>query len=564
MDLSTLLDDVFIVAGVFFALAFFFAGLAFVVNVLLRFAVRFPALERLDVGRAQRLVRAGLLTLFLLSTAAIVIFSVTVLAQGRDLRIATVELLTTALPPGFWQRLGIGLALTVGLAVLARYGLQLFERLLPRTRSLISTNESIRISDERLDFFLRLVRQTIHIGAWLLVVITGARLVGFPEAVGANLLVALRIFLIVQVGRMLVGLLGAIINTLDALSETYLRSRQLDQFYDLLRTLLPLASQALQFIIYVQAATLAITQIEPLANLATFGVRATQVIGIFFLGRVVIELLKLLVDLFFLVRGNLSDAQWQQRLTFGPLLKNAATYAVIFGGSLLILSILGFDIGPILVGLGGLSLIVGLAAQPVTTDLISGLFILFENLFLVGDYIETRDARGIVESIDVRTTRIRDPDGQLHLVRNGQIGSIVNYSKGYVYAVVLVPVTYDADLKRAFRLIEAIGREINEQFDDVLEPTFTQGIEEFGEQTLSIRTLTRVKPGRHHAMAREIRRAIKDAFDEAGIALCFNEPVLYAAPNVVLSDRELGTKSAGEAGQSASRPARPPEPRRAD
>ncbi|MGB9632812.1 MAG: hypothetical protein ACPL8I_05770 [Chloroflexaceae bacterium] len=103
---------------------------------LLRFAVRFPVLERLDVARAQRLVRGSLLTLFLLSATALVIFSVTVIVQGRDLRTVIGALLTTALPPGFWQRLGIGLALTFGLAVLTRYGLQLFERLLPRVRGL--------------------------------------------------------------------------------------------------------------------------------------------------------------------------------------------------------------------------------------------------------------------------------------------------------------------------------------------------------------------------------------------------------------------------------------------
>lgn len=214
MDLSTLLDDIFIVAGVFFALAFLFAGLAFVINGLLRFAARFPVVQRLDVARAQPLVRGSLLTLFLLSATALVIFSVTMILQGRDPRTVSVELLTTALPPGFWQRLGIGLALTIALAVLAHYGLKLFDRLLPRLRGLISKNESIRISDERLDFFLRLLGQTVHIGAWLLVVIAGARLVGLPQGVVENLAVALRIFLIVQAGRMLVGLLGAIINTL--------------------------------------------------------------------------------------------------------------------------------------------------------------------------------------------------------------------------------------------------------------------------------------------------------------------------------------------------------------
>jgi small-conductance mechanosensitive channel len=540
MELSNLLYDIFLTAAEFFALAAFFGGLTFVLVRLLRLAGRLPFAARLDLARTTRLLRSGLLVLFLLSAAALLLFNGSLMLQGRDVRAATVELLTTALPPGFWRRLGIGLALTAAMVALARYGLRLADRLLPALERLVRRIEAIRITDERLAFFFKLLRQTLRVSTWLLVVTTAAGLLGLPAAVGGVVAAALRIFLIVQVGRILVGLLGSVINTVDALSETYLRNRQLDLFYDHLRGLIPLFSRALQYIIYVQALSLAAAQIAPLAGYAGFGTRIIQAIGIVFLGLVVIEVLKLLVNTFYLVRGDMSDAQWQQRLTFAPLMKSAAQYAVMFGGGLLVLASLGFDIGPILVALGGLGLVVGLAAQPVTTDLISGLFILFENLFLVGDYIETGSARGTVEMIDVRTTRIRDPDGQLHLVRNGQIGSIVNYSKGYVYAVVLISVAYDDDLDRAFAVIAETGRALDLQFAEVLQPTVIQGIEEFSEGKVVVRTLTRVKPGCHQQMARELRRMIKAAFDQAAIKMEPDDPVLMAAPQVLLSSKAIG------------------------
>ncbi|NTU82386.1 MAG: mechanosensitive ion channel family protein [Chloroflexales bacterium] len=546
MEPNTLLNGIFLTAAEFFALAALFGGLAFVLTHLVRAAGRLPVAGRVDLARAQRLSRTGLLLLFLVSAAALLIFNASLMLQGRDVRAATVELITTTMPPGFWQRLGIGVALTAGMAFLARYGLRLLSRALPWAQRQVRRVEAIQISDERLSFFFRLLDQTIGIGVWLFVAISGAGLLGLPAVAGETLAVALRIFLIVQAGRMLVGMLGSIINTLDALSETYLRNRELDLFYDHLRGLIPLLSRAVQYIIYVQAISLALAQIAPLAGYAGYGTRIIQAIGIVFLGLVLIEVLKLLINTFYLVRGELSAAQWQQRLTFAPVMKSAAQYVVMFGGGLLILATLGFDIGPILVALGGLSLVVGLAAQPVTTDLISGLFILFENLFLVGDYIETGEARGVVEMIDVRTTRIRDPDGQLHLVRNGQIGSIVNYSKGYVYAVVMISVSADTNLDQAFAVIRQVGQELDVRFEEVLEPTLIQGIEEFGNDTVLIRTLTRVKPGCHQQMSRELRLMIKLAFEREGIAMDPEPPVVVAARQVLLSSRAIGVERQGQ------------------
>jgi small conductance mechanosensitive channel len=537
MIISNILDDLFVTAGQFVALAVLFGLLAYALTLGLAIARRMlPPSATANLPRVQHAARRALLVLFLVSSAGLLAFNASLIVQGRDVLPATLELLSTTLPPGFWTRLGWGLLQVIALVVLARFAIMGLTRATPYVQRRVATLPYLRDKDGRLDGFFRALVSLLRYGIWLYVAAVSTTLLGLPVAVSETLFLALRIYLIIAGGRLVVSTIGTVINTLDALSEVYIRSERLDELYNQLRGLLPLFSRMLEFIIYVQAASLAIAQIGQLAGWATFGNTLTALIGIFFLSRIAVAVLDLLVDTFFLVRGELSDAQWQKRQTFAPLLKSVARYGTIFGGGLLALTVLGFDIGPILVGLGGLGLVLGLAAQPVTTDLISGLFILFENLFLVGDYIETGNARGVVESIDVRTTRIRDPDGQLHLIRNGQIGDIVNYSKGYVYAAVIINITYTTDLQRACDLIEETGRRVDAQYEDVLEPTVVQGVEEFGDGKVHIRTLTRVKPGRHQQMARELRGSVKVAFDQAGIEMEQEVGQLQ----VVLANRPLG------------------------
>ena len=90
-------------------------------------------------------------------------------------------------------------------------------------------------------------------------------------------------------------------------------------------------------------------------------------------------------------------------------------------------------------------------------DVVSGFFILFENIYLVGDAIEAAGARGVVEAIDFRTTKIRDGDGRLHIIRNGDMKQVVNYSKDYAVAVVALDVTYGADLRAVFTSLHRAG-----------------------------------------------------------------------------------------------------------
>jgi small conductance mechanosensitive channel len=121
-----------------------------------------------------------------------------------------------------------------------------------------------------------------------------------------------------------------------------------------------------------------------------------------------------------------------------------------------------------------------------------------------------------VEAIELRTTHIRHPDGQLQIIRNGEIGSIINYSKQYTYAKVEVPVTDLANLEQVYSIIETVGQQLKVDCLDVLETTQVDGLETLGRDNLVLRTRTKVKPGKHLDTQRLLRRKLTQAFDQAG------------------------------------------------
>ena len=158
--------------------------------------------------------------------------------------------------------------------------------------------------------------------------------------------------------------------------------------------------------------------------------------------------------------------------------------------------------------------------------MVSGFFILFEEHFLVGDFIKIGDAEGWVESIDLRTTRIRDNAGRHHIIRNGQIIDLVHYSKDYTNAVVEVGVAYESDLNLVFDVLKDVGEKLKGENDMVLEATAVKGLDNFGESELLVRTVTRVKPGCHLPVERDLRKRIKDAFDRHDIEIPYARRVL--------------------------------------
>jgi small conductance mechanosensitive channel len=330
----------------------------------------------------------------------------------------------------------------------------------------------------------------------------------------------LRLYLIVAFGLVVVRAIAALVDTLDALSLRQAWSEVVLAYYQRTRVLMPLVRRTLEYMVFLTVATLVVRQLDSSERFTVYGPRLIQVLGIFLAGRVVIEVLKLYVDRSVFVRDEAEDElELQRKLTLAPLIKSFLTYTVYFVILVFSFWALAINLGPILAGAGIITIVVGLGAQPVINDLVSGFFILLENLFLVGDYIETGTARGIVEAVDIRTTRIRDPNGQQHILRNGQLGAVINYSKKYTFAVVEVGVRQDADLDQVSSLLQEAGAALHRDNVEVLEATQVQGVERFTADGLVIRTVTRVKPGRHQQVARIYRQLVKEKFDQAGLKL---------------------------------------------
>src|SRR5262249_42715060 len=155
------------------------------------------------------------------------------------------------------------------------------------------------------------------------------------------------------------------------------------------------------------------------------GPRIVQCIGIFFATRVLIELFTVLLNQAFGMYQEDRPVD-QKGQTLVPLLQSISQYVLYFGAGVTILGTLGVQTGPILAGAGILGLAGGLGAQSLVTDVVSGFFILFENQYLVGDVVQIGDACGRVEAVSIRHTQIRDEQGKLYIVPNGQIKSVVN------------------------------------------------------------------------------------------------------------------------------------------
>jgi small conductance mechanosensitive channel len=465
----------------------------------------------------RRSLRRGLLLAGSLLTLTYVGGNLWLLFRGEDLA-QSAQAFAGRLPEGFWHRLPVALAQVCGLVLAALVVSRLLLRLLDSVCARARLFKGLRANDKSIEQFFSSLRRLVSRGTVLVVVALSAWLLGLPAALLAALVTFLKIYLIITGGLILWQAVDAVVATIDALSEKYAHSKELGRYYDRLKPLVPLLRSTIEYLIYLMVASLAVLQIEPLASLAGWGSRLMRILGFFFLTRVVIEVVNLLVEEI-LTHGQLDPAQRQRRLTLVPLLRSFLQYGLYFVFMVLTLDELGMDPTPLLAGAGVLGLVVGFGVQSLFEDMVAGLFILFEEYFLVGDYIQVCDARGIVESIDLRTTRIRDDEGRHHILRNGEIGNIVNYSKEFTCAVVEVGVAYGSDLGQVTRVLEEVGREIREAREDVMQPTRVEGVEVYAESSLILRTATRVRPGRHRRVERDLRRRIKEAFEQHGIEI---------------------------------------------
>jgi moderate conductance mechanosensitive channel len=218
-------------------------------------------------------------------------------------------------------------------------------------------------------------------------------------------------------------------------------------------------------------------------------------------------------------------AKVQRARTLGPLMKNVALYTLAFVALVVILREVGVDVQAILMSAGVLGLAVGLGAQSLIKDVITGFFILFEGLIGVGDTIEVGPNTGTVEAIGLRVTKLRMLNGAQRIVPNGELTQFANYNRGWARAVIDVGVGYDIDVGRALGVLERVGQEWAKETGQALERPQVQGVIRFGESDLGLRLMVRVEAAKRFDVEAELRRRIKETFEEEGIP--FPQRVVY-------------------------------------
>ncbi|MDV6012116.1 mechanosensitive ion channel domain-containing protein [Haloechinothrix sp. LS1_15] len=214
--------------------------------------------------------------------------------------------------------------------------------------------------------------------------------------------------------------------------------------------------------------------------------------------------------------------------TVGGVLGSVAT-VVIFGVAfVMILAEFGISIGPILASAGVLGLAIGFGAQSLVQDFLAGLFMMLEDQFGVGDVIDAGDAVGTVEAMTLRITKIRDLDGGLWHVRNGEILRVCNMNQDWANAVVELPLDYSVDIAHAKRVIEDGLQELTtdpEIQSQVLDQPDVSGVVGIGNGAVTMRIIIKTKPGAQWALGRAVRAHLKQVFDREGIKVAY--PVMY-------------------------------------
>ncbi|GFP40005.1 MAG: putative MscS family protein YkuT [Actinobacteria bacterium] len=233
------------------------------------------------------------------------------------------------------------------------------------------------------------------------------------------------------------------------------------------------------------------------------------------------------------VRGNgLHQMEAQKRAkTLGSIINSTLTVIVAFVALMMILQEFNIKIMPILAGAGIAGLAIGFGAQTLVKDVINGFFILLENQYYVGDIIKVKDVAGAVEGINLRRTVLRDMEGAVHFIPNGQITQVANLTRDWSGLIVEVGVDYKEDIDEVSEVLNQIGQELaqdGEYKDVVLEPPTVVGVIDFSESQVTLRMMGKVVPSKQWGTAQELRRRIKKKFDQAGIEIPFPHRVVIS------------------------------------
>ena len=217
--------------------------------------------------------------------------------------------------------------------------------------------------------------------------------------------------------------------------------------------------------------------------------------------------------------------------TLTSVLSSGANLVIWTVAVLMILGEVGINLGPLIAGAGIVGVAVGFGAQSIVKDFLSGMFMLVEDQYGVGDSIDVGLVSGTGERVTLRTTILRDGDGSIWYIPNGEIARVGNRSQVWARALLDIDVAYDTDLRKAQQVLKdvAMGLWEDKEFTagDIIEEPMVLGVQNLGVDGITLRLIAKTDASEQWAVARELRLRIKEAFDEAGIEMPFPQRTVW-------------------------------------
>ncbi|MBD2035723.1 mechanosensitive ion channel family protein [Leptolyngbya sp. FACHB-321] len=262
-----------------------------------------------------------------------------------------------------------------------------------------------------------------------------------------------------------------------------------------------------------------------------------KILGIVIAVYLLIRVSDTFIDRFFnaLTANELLPPDTSQRLaqritTFSRVLRSLVATVWISTGILTSLSIVGVELGPVLAGAGILGLALSLASQNLIKDVINGLLILWEDQYAVGDVIQIGKATGLVESLNLRITQLRNSEGRLITIPNSSITVVENLSKDWSRVDLGITIAYDANVDRAITVVKQVGEDMTNDLawkDKIPEPPDVLGVDDIGNNGITLRVWIKTLPLQQWNVAREFRRRLKRSLDDEGIAIGLPQQSLW-------------------------------------
>ncbi|GHC81599.1 mechanosensitive ion channel protein MscS [Nocardiopsis terrae] len=226
-----------------------------------------------------------------------------------------------------------------------------------------------------------------------------------------------------------------------------------------------------------------------------------------------------------------ADERRQQRAkTLGSVLGSFASIVIVATALAMVLGEVGIALGPLLASAGVVGLAIGFGAQSLVADYLSGLLIMAEDQYGVGDVVDLGEAVGEVENVGLRLTQVRDINGGLWHIRNGEIQRVRNDSQGWARAVLDVSVAYESDLEKVYAVLEQTGRDMREdpEFGKLLlEDPSVWGVQSLDADGVVVRMAAKTVPLEQWGVTRELRRRVKAALDSSGIEIPFPQRTVW-------------------------------------